>query len=71
MLIIRAYVDVAHIDLPAAAIDKIAENGKKYPIALSRGRSDKHTKYSAQPRRSVSEDQPVVILHGSTRQFAL
>jgi len=33
------------IDLPQAVLDKIEENGRKYPVEKARGRSDKYTAY--------------------------
>mmetsp|Transcript_698 Transcript_698/g.1857 ORF Transcript_698/g.1857 Transcript_698/m.1857 type:complete len:171 (-) Transcript_698:39-551(-) len=35
-----------HVDLPAAALDKLAVNAAKYPAALVRGSSRKYTEYA-------------------------
>lgn len=33
------------IDLPSAALKKIQQNAKKYPVSTVYGKSDKYTKY--------------------------
>ena len=38
--------DRLDIDLLAAAGEKMALNGKKYPVELARGRADKYTRYT-------------------------
>lgn len=38
-------VDILDIDLEKAALEKIIENGKKYPIEDSKGRSVKYTEF--------------------------
>ncbi|KAL1508611.1 hypothetical protein AB1Y20_004708 [Prymnesium parvum] len=47
--------DVAQIDLPAAARDKLAKNREKYPADLARGSSAKYTKYDQDSSISVSD----------------
>ncbi|CAE7825259.1 DCTPP1 [Symbiodinium sp. CCMP2592] len=37
-----------HVDLPAAALDKLAVNAAKYPAALVRGSSRKYTEYTVE-----------------------
>lgn len=38
--------DRCHVDLPAAALNKLALNAKKYPAGKVRGSSQKYTHYS-------------------------
>jgi dCTP diphosphatase len=35
--------DVLGVSLPTAVTDKIAENARKYPVELSKGRAAKHS----------------------------
>ena len=38
--------DKCHVDLPQAAIKKISQNAKKYPVNACRGSSKKYTEYA-------------------------
>ncbi len=53
MIYLLRLADKLDIDLESAVNDKIIQNGKKYPVNLSKGNADKSTSFSSKIKKML------------------